>query len=91
MDLGGFSASLYMRGIKNVTLIPTTFLGMVDATVGGKTAVNYSNTKNLLGSIRNPNHIIIHPHFLYTQTEREFFNGIIETIKMAITYDLKFF
>lgn len=68
MDLGGFAASLYMRGLKNVTLIPTTLLGMVDATVGGKTAINYSNTKNLLGSIRNPNQIIIHPNFLYTQT-----------------------
>ncbi len=42
MDLGGFAASIYMRGIKNVTLIPTTLLGMVDATVGGKTAINYS-------------------------------------------------
>jgi 3-dehydroquinate synthase len=70
MDLGGFAASLYMRGIKHVTLIPTTFLGMVDATVGGKTAVNYSNTKNLLGTIRNSNNIIIFPSFLSTQTER---------------------
>lgn len=70
MDLGGFAASLYMRGIKNITLIPTTFLGMVDATVGGKTAINYSNTKNLLGSIRNPNQIIVSPEFLYTQTKR---------------------
>jgi 3-dehydroquinate synthase len=68
MDLGGFAASIYMRGLKNVTLIPTTLLGMVDATVGGKTAINYSNIKNLLGTIRNPNHIIIHPAFLSTQT-----------------------
>jgi 3-dehydroquinate synthase len=68
MDLGGFAASIYMRGLKNVTLIPTTLLGMVDATVGGKTAINYSNAKNLLGTIKNPNHIIIHPDFLSTQT-----------------------
>lgn len=70
MDLGGFAASIYMRGLKNVTLMPTTLLGMVDATVGGKTAVNYSNTKNLLGSIRNPNQIKIYPGFLSTQTKR---------------------
>jgi len=68
MDLAGFSASIFMRGIKYVTLIPTTLLGMVDATVGGKTAVNYSNTKNLLGAIRNPNNIIVYPGYLSTQT-----------------------
>lgn len=68
MDLGGFAASIYMRGLKNVTLMPTTLLGMVDATIGGKTAINYSNTKNLFGTIRNPNHVIIYPGFLSTQT-----------------------
>jgi 3-dehydroquinate synthase len=68
MDLGAFSASIYMRGIKHLTLIPTTLLGMVDATVGGKTATNYANTKNLIGTIRNANHIIVYPQFTYTQT-----------------------
>lgn len=91
MDLGGFAASIYMRGIKKVTLIPTTLLGMVDATIGGKTAINFSNTKNLLGSIRNPDTVIIYPGYLSTQTEREFFNGMVETIKMAITFDEDFF
>ena len=70
MDLTGFAASIFMRGIKDVTLIPTTLLGMVDATIGGKTGVNYSDTKNLIGTIRNPNHILIYPGYLNTQTDR---------------------
>ncbi len=54
MDLVNFAASIYMRGLKKVTLIPTTLLGMVDATVGGKNAINYNNIKNIVGTSRNP-------------------------------------
>lgn len=54
MDLVNFAASIYMRGVKNVTLIPTTLLGIVDATVGGKNAINYHNIKNIIGTTRNP-------------------------------------
>jgi 3-dehydroquinate synthase len=54
MDIANFAASIYMRGINKVTLIPTTLLGMVDATVGGKTAINFKNAKNIVGSTRNP-------------------------------------
>jgi 3-dehydroquinate synthetase len=70
LDLGSFAASIYMRGIKNVYLIPTTLLAMVDATVGGKNGVNYQNTKNLIGTIRNPKHIYLHLPYLRTQTKR---------------------
>jgi 3-dehydroquinate synthase len=68
MDIGAFSSSIFMRGIKNLSLIPTTLLGMVDATVGGKTGINYSEVKNLIGTIRNANHIFVYPGYLSTQT-----------------------
>jgi 3-dehydroquinate synthetase len=87
MDVGGFAAAIYMRGISKVTLIPTTMLGMVDATVGGKMAVNFGRAKNVIGGFRNPNVIIVCTEFLKTQSERQFFNGMVETIKMALTYD----
>jgi 3-dehydroquinate synthase len=70
LDLGSFAASIYMRGIKNVYMVPTTLLAMVDATVGGKNGVNYQNTKNLIGTIRNPKNIFIHLPYLRTQSKR---------------------
>jgi 3-dehydroquinate synthase len=68
--MGSFAASIYMRGIKHVYLVPTTLLAMVDATVGGKNGVNYHNTKNLIGTIRNPNVIYINLAYLRTQSKR---------------------
>ena len=59
MDVGGFAAGIYMRGVNKVTLIPTTLLGMVDATIGGKTAINFYNAKNIVGNFRNPNIVIV--------------------------------
>jgi 3-dehydroquinate synthase len=55
LDLASFACSIYMRGIKNVIFIPTTLLAVVDATVGGKNGVNWEGTKNMLGTIRQPN------------------------------------
>ena len=57
-DLAGFVAACYMRGIDAV-YIPTTLLGMVDAAIGGKTAVNLPNGKNLVGAITHPKLILI--------------------------------
>ena len=91
MDVAGFTASIYMRGIKNVTFVPTTLLGMVDAAVGGKTAVNFGGVKNLVGVVRNYGEVVVYAGYLKSQTEREFFNGMVETIKMAVTYDEEFF
>jgi 3-dehydroquinate synthase len=59
LDLAGFACAIYMRGINNVTYIPTTLLAMVDATVGGKTGINFGSAKNLVGIVRHPQHIII--------------------------------
>jgi 3-dehydroquinate synthase len=50
----GFAASIYKRGINNITFIPTTLLAMVDATVGGKNGVNFEQTKNMVGTINHP-------------------------------------
>jgi 3-dehydroquinate synthase len=49
LDMCGFACSIYMRGIKNVVYVPTTLLAIVDATVGGKTGINWNGAKNMLG------------------------------------------
>lgn len=53
LDMAGFATSIYMRGIKKVIYVPTTLLSAVDATVGGKTGINWSGAKNMLGTIRH--------------------------------------
>ena len=82
-DLGGFASSIYMRGI-NLIIIPTSLLGQVDASVGGKTGVNFESYKNLVGSFFNPKRIIICTNFLESLEEQEYLNGLAEIIKHAI-------
>lgn len=82
-DLGGFASSVYMRGI-NLIIIPTSLLGQVDASVGGKTGVNFESYKNLVGSFFNPKKIIICTNFLESLDEQEYLNGLAEIIKHAI-------
>lgn len=53
LDLCGFAAAIYMRGVKKVVYIPTTLLAIVDATVGGKTGVNFNGVKNVLGVVKH--------------------------------------
>jgi 3-dehydroquinate synthase len=65
-----------MRGINNITYIPTTLLAMVDATVGGKTGINFGSAKNLVGSVKHPQNIIIDLKNLETLSDREFNNGL---------------
>lgn len=50
LDLAGFASSIYKRGIRNIVFIPTTLLSMVDASVGGKTGVNFRGAKNIVGN-----------------------------------------
>ena len=80
-DMGGFAASIFKRGIPFVN-IPTTLLAMADASVGGKTAVNLDETKNVIGSFCRPEAVLIDPVFLGTLPEREFLSGMAELIKM---------
>ena len=82
-DLTGFAASVYYRGC-NFICIPTTLLGMVDAAIGGKTAINIKAGKNLIGSFYQPKIIFIDPSCLKTLSKKEFLIGMGEVIKYAL-------
>ena len=87
-DLGGFVASTYKRGIKFIQ-VPTTLLAMVDASVGGKLAVNLSGVKNAVGVFNNPEKVFIYTEFLETLPERIHRSGLAEVIKHSIISDNK--
>ncbi|WP_321778234.1 3-dehydroquinate synthase [Sulfurimonas sp.] len=89
-DMTGFAASIYQRGI-NFIQIPTTLLSQVDASVGGKTGMNNSYGKNLVGTFHQPKAVYIDPYFLTTLPSREFSAGFAEIVKMAITFNKEFF
>ncbi len=89
-DMGGFSASLYNRGIDFIQ-IPTTLLSQVDASVGGKTGINNRFGKNLIGAFHQPRAVYIDPNFLNTLPSREFGAGVAEIVKMAVTFNAPFF
>ena len=82
-DLGGFAASCYQRGIR-FAHIPTSLLSMADATIGGKTGVNFEGYKNYLGRFEIPAFIWIDPAFINTLPEQEVKDGLAEIIKHAI-------
>lgn len=82
-DLTGFASSIYNRGL-NFLCIPTTLLGMVDAAIGGKTAVNTKEGKNLLGTFYQPRIILIDPTCLKTLSQKEYLVGLGEVIKYAL-------
>lgn len=89
-DLIGFLASTYMRGVKLI-LIPTTLLCMVDACIGGKTAVNVGQVKNLIGTFYPASAVIIDPYFLTSLCKRQLQSGMAEVIKYGLTGDLELF
>ncbi|CAA6809265.1 MAG: 3-dehydroquinate synthase (EC [uncultured Sulfurovum sp.] len=89
-DMTGFTASLYQRGIGFVQ-VPTTLLSQVDASVGGKTGVNNSYGKNLIGAFYQPEAVFIDTEFLKTLPKREFAAGIAEIVKMAVMFDKAYF
>ncbi len=81
-DLVGFAAATYMRGLPFVQ-VPTTLLSQVDSSIGGKTAVNIPQGKNLVGAFNQPALVVIDPTLTDTLTEREFACGMAEVIKYA--------
>jgi 3-dehydroquinate synthase len=81
-DITGLAASLYMRGVKLIQ-IPTTLLSQVDSSVGGKTAVDFMNVKNVIGSFYQPSEVIVDPLFLNTLPLREMRCGMGEIVKYA--------
>ena len=89
-DLGGFIASTYKRGIKYIN-IPTTTLSMVDSSIGGKVAINYSGYKNVVGSFYEPYLVIIDIELLKTLDERNYYNGLVEALKMSLLDSKDFF
>jgi len=82
-DITGFAASTYHRGVAYIQ-IPTTLLAQVDASVGGKTAINYPNAKNAVGSFHQPRAVFIDLNTLETLPEREFRAGFGEIIKYSL-------
>jgi len=89
-DLSGFLASITLRGIKLVHF-PTTLLAQVDSSIGGKTGVNSSYGKNLIGTFYQPNLVICDTIFLSTLPKRELISGYAEVIKYGIINDKNFF
>jgi 3-dehydroquinate synthase len=85
-DLIGFVASVYMRGLPLI-LIPTTLLAIVDAAIGGKTAIDTPYGKNLIGTIYYPKAIFADLDMLQTLPEKEWFNGLAEILKMGLIYE----
>jgi 3-dehydroquinate synthase len=86
----GYVASIYQRGIDFIQ-IPTPLLSQVDSSVGGKTGINSKFGKNLIGAFYQPKAVYIETDFLKTLPEREFGAGVAEIVKMAVTFDKKFF
>ncbi|MGC2639191.1 MAG: 3-dehydroquinate synthase [Acidobacteriaceae bacterium] len=89
-DVGGFLAAIYMRGIEYVQ-VPTTLLAQVDSSVGGKTGVNLTVGKNLVGSFHHPRAVFADIDVLQTIPERELRAGLFESIKAGIIRDAALF
>ena len=85
-DIAGFAASCYQRGIGYVQL-PTTLLAQVDSSVGGKTGVNHSGGKNLIGAFYQPRAVIADTDALATLPDRELKSGVAEVIKHGVVWD----
>lgn len=89
-DLTGFASSCYLRGVDFVQC-PTTLLSQIDASIGGKTAVNHPKGKNLLGTFYSPRAVIIDPCTLQSLPKREFLSGLAELIKYGMILDADLF
>lgn len=85
-DIVGFVASTYMRGCR-FGFISTSLLGIVDASIGGKNGINFGQYKNIIGTINQPEFVLINSKFLSTLPIDEFTNGMAEVIKHALIRD----
>lgn len=89
-DMAGFAAAIYMRGIDFVQ-IPTTLLSQSDSSVGGKTGIDFMESKNILGAFHQPRLVYINVETLKTLPQREFVSGMGEVIKHGIIRDAGFY
>ena len=89
-DMTGYASATYQRGISFIQ-IPTTLLSMVDSSVGGKTGINHSLGKNMIGAFHQPIAVIIDTEILKTLSKRQFNAGMAEVIKYGIIKDKNFF
>jgi 3-dehydroquinate synthase len=85
-DIGGFAASTYKRGMKFIH-IPTSLLGMVDASIGGKNGINFMGAKNQIGTINPPEFVIINEIFLQTLPNIQLLSGFAEMLKHGLIID----
>ncbi len=81
-DITGFAASVFLRGISFVQ-VPTTLLAMVDSSIGGKTAVDHPDGKNLIGTFKQPSSVFVDTKFIDTLPHREFISGYAELFKYS--------
>ena len=85
-DLGGFVAAGYKRGIRHIN-VPTSLLAMVDAAIGGKTAIDFGGVKNSIGHFYPAELTVVEPSFLVTLPQAELLNGQMEMVKTAAVCD----
>ncbi len=89
-DIAGYAASTFARGV-NLIHIPTTLLAMVDSSIGGKTGINFGDTKNIVGTFYQPDIVICDQNFLKTLPHEEIICGIGEAIKYSLLMGDNFF
>ncbi len=89
-DLAGFAASTFLRGVQLVH-VPTTILAAVDSSVGGKTGINFSTRKNMIGTFYQPRFVVIDTDFFSTLPAAEKTSGVGEVVKYAFMSDRNFF
>lgn len=88
-DMGGFIASTYKRGIDFIN-IPTTLLAQIDASVGGKVAIDLNHFKNAIGVFNEPQLVVIYPPFLKTLNKRQMLSGYAEALKHGLIANLDY-
>lgn len=89
-DLGGFTASCYMRGVDFYN-VPTTTLSQIDSSIGGKCAINFEGIKNIIGAFYQPKAVLVDIELLKSLDKRQIDSGLTEAAKMAATFDEELF